>query len=455
MNNDNNALEQRYGLWTAVSMVVGIVIGSGVFFKAEKILVATNGNLMLGVLAWIIGGLIMLSGTYSFSILAQKISNINGIVDYAEFALGKKYGYFVGLTIGLVTYPTLCAVVSWIAARYIAVLFAFENVDYSAEVFFLATFILVFLFALNVFAPNLSGKLQISRKIIKIIPLIAISIFGIIFGISSGQTIENFNNVSTEIMTDNPLFSSIVATAFAYEGWIIATSINSELRNPKRDLPIALVFGSIVIILIYVLYFIGLTGSMPINDLISGGENAVKAAYTTLLGSIGGSALFVFVIISCLGTLNGLAIATSRAMYSLAVRGLGFAPKMLKNIDDTSKMPTNSAFIGLLVCLIWQGIWLGNYAGWWPIFFDVSELPIMTTYAVYIPIFLWMIFKYKDMKKIDRFAILPFACLGSMFMIYAVVVSHGFTATITYLILFTAIMLSGYLIQRHNEKDTL
>ena len=77
-------------------MVVGIVIGSGVFFKTEKIIAITNGNLSLGILAWLLGGLIMLICAYAFSILASHHENVNGLVDYAEVATGKSYAYYVG-----------------------------------------------------------------------------------------------------------------------------------------------------------------------------------------------------------------------------------------------------------------------------------------------------------------------------------------------------------------------
>lgn len=74
-------LEKRFGLLTAICMVAGIVIGSGVFFKAEKVLTATAGDLPLGILAWVIGGLIMIVCAYTFSILATRYEKVNGIVD--------------------------------------------------------------------------------------------------------------------------------------------------------------------------------------------------------------------------------------------------------------------------------------------------------------------------------------------------------------------------------------
>ena len=92
----NNQLKPKYGLITAIAMVVGIVVGSGVFFKAEKVLQATGGNLPIGILAWAIGGVIMMICAYTFSVLATRYSHVNGIVDYAEATVGRGYAYFVG-----------------------------------------------------------------------------------------------------------------------------------------------------------------------------------------------------------------------------------------------------------------------------------------------------------------------------------------------------------------------
>ena len=85
----NNKLERKYGLFTAICMVVGIVIGSGVFFKAQTILQITNGDMPLGVIAWLIGGAIMLACILTFAGMSQKYEKVNGIVDYAEATVGQ------------------------------------------------------------------------------------------------------------------------------------------------------------------------------------------------------------------------------------------------------------------------------------------------------------------------------------------------------------------------------
>ena len=80
----------------AIAMVIGIVIGSGVFFKAETVLKATGGNVIAGILAWALVGLVMIICAYNFSILASRYEKVNGIVDYAEVMVSPGYGYYMG-----------------------------------------------------------------------------------------------------------------------------------------------------------------------------------------------------------------------------------------------------------------------------------------------------------------------------------------------------------------------
>ena len=111
-------LQRKYGLFTAICMVVGIVIGSGVFFKAQTILTKTGGNMPLGILAWIIGGAIMLVCLLTFSFMGQKYERVNGLVDYAEATVGKRYGYYMGWFSATIYFPAMTSVLAWVSARY-------------------------------------------------------------------------------------------------------------------------------------------------------------------------------------------------------------------------------------------------------------------------------------------------------------------------------------------------
>ena len=119
-------MEKRYGLPTAICMVVGIVIGSGVFFKAEKVLQATQGNMPLGILAWGIVGAIMIICSYVFATMATRYEKVSGLVDYAEATVGRRYAYYVGWFMAVLYTPCLVSALAWISARYFCVLLGWD-----------------------------------------------------------------------------------------------------------------------------------------------------------------------------------------------------------------------------------------------------------------------------------------------------------------------------------------
>ena len=448
----NNKLEKRYGLPTAIAMVVGIVIGSGVFFKAEKVLNVTGGDLKLGILAWIIGGLIMIVCAYVFSLMATKYEYVNGLVDYAEQTVGKKYAYNIGWFMATMYYPAITSVLAWVSARYLCVILGYSIV--GSEALALAGFFLILSFSINSLSPKIAGHYQVSTTIIKLIPLLLMALVGTIVGLSNGMTVQNFSVIVNEI--DDPLkalFTGVIATAFAYEGWIIATTINAELKDAKTNLPKALFFGSLITVSTYILYYIGLAGGIENSILMSAGEGGPLQAFTNVFGKLGSTLLYFFVVISCLGTLNGLMMGVTRGIYSLAVRDMGFKPNLFKQVDQASNVPHNSAIIGLLLCSAWLVYFFGANlveTSWFgPFTFDSSELVIVTVYALYLPIFYNFIKKVKDLSTFNRIIMPVFAIICSLFMIVACIYAHT-NEVIYYLIIFVIIMLIGNLINKNN-----
>ena len=171
-------------------MIVGTVIGSGVFFKAEAILTKTGGDMATGILAWGIGGLIMVICAYTFSVMATKYSFVNGLVDYAEVTVGKRYGYLVGWFMTMIYYPAMTSVLAWVSARYLCVLLGFSIV--GSECLCLSCLFLVGSYTVNALSPKLAGKIQVSTTVIKLIPLLLMAVVGTASGLANGVLIENF-----------------------------------------------------------------------------------------------------------------------------------------------------------------------------------------------------------------------------------------------------------------------
>lgn len=464
----SNQLNKKYGLFMAICTVVGTVIGSGVFFKAEKILTETGGNLPVGILAWIIGGLIMVCCAYTFSILATRHEKVSGVVDYAEALVGKKYSYFMGWFNALFYYPTLVSVLAWVSARYLCVLIGWDIT--GPQCMTIAGVLLIAVFVMNTLAPVLAGKFQVSATIIKLIPLFLMAIVGTVKGLSSGLLVENFTTVvNSDISAASGMFKAVVATAFAYEGWIVATTINAELKDAKRNLPKALVIGTLAVVIIYIIYYIGLAGGISNAEMMQGGEQGAKIAFSSVFSSFAGTLLFVFVVISCLGTLNGLTLGCTRAIHAIASRNMGPKPNIFKQIDPATNMPGNSSLFGLIISSFWllffYGSQLDSPAWFGPFSYDSSELPIITTYAMYIPIFICMIFKEKGLGVLKGKVAPILAIIGSVFMVVAAVFAHGIypyldakangefrLPVLFYLITYTIIMLVGLYFMNSKKK---
>ena len=420
-------LTRKFGLVTAICMVVGTVIGSGVFFKAQSVLAATGGNTPLGILAWVISGLVMLLTAVQFAVMATKYEKVNGVIDYAEATCGKNYSYYMAWFLVNLYYPGMTSVLAWVSARYFGVIMGWDIV--GPEVMVLAGFFLIASYSLNAFSPKLAGKFQVSATVIKLIPILLMAIVGSIVGLANGTLTYNFTHTVTEAVggTSGGLFAAIVATIFAYEGWIVATSINAELENPKKNLPLALVFGSIIVVVAYVLYYIGVAGGATNEVLINEGATT---AFANVFGGVGGVLLNICIVVSCLGTLNGLMVAVTRGMYAIAARKEGPAPETFAQIDHKTNVATNSSIWGLLISSAWLVYFYGANltAGWFGVFnFDSSELPVVTIYALYIPMFIFWMIKEKEMNPLKRFVLPAIAIVACAFMVFAAIYAHGIT----------------------------
>ena len=418
-------MEKRYTLPVAIALVVGTVIGSGVFFKAEAVLVKTGGNMGIGILAFLIMGVVMIISACTFGLVAQSHEDVEGLVGYARASCGGTYGYYVGWFMAVIYYPSLVSVLSWLPARYFGVLLGWEDAVIGGRTMMLAGFFMIVTYTMNALAPRLAGKFAVGTTTIKLIPLLLMAVVGTIVGLRSGMTQANFSHVVTQIPFSQALFGAVVSLAFAFEGWICATSIGPELENSKKNMPRALLIGTVIVAVVYVIYYAGLAGAVDSAVLMESGETGAKLAFQKIFGQVGGTAVFVFVVISCWGTCNGLTMAVTRGMYDLANESGSPRLAMFKTVDPASGMAVNSAVFGLLSSVLWLiyfyfGTILNSFG---PLMFDSSELPIITLYALYIPIYIALM-KRRDLSLFRRRVMPLLAIACSCFMVFAAIYAH-------------------------------
>lgn len=444
-------LQKKYGLLTAICLVVGAVIGSGIFFVNETIFGRVGGNLTEAVIAWLIGGAIMFVMMWVWGQLAGGKAGMGGLMEYTDDLLGKTYSYYLGWFLATILYPAFVAVLAWVTARFTGTLLGWNMVNTGGPVWMLAAVYMIGIYVMNVISPKLAGHFQVSTTFIKVVPLILMGIVGLIFGFANGYTTENLTFVvAAETAVSNPLFYAILSTVFAYAGSEEVLMMSSEIKNREKNLPLAIVIGSVIIIAIYVIYTIGVFGAIDAATLSTPG--GVTAAFQNVFGSAFGNILTVFVIISCLGAMNSAMMAGSRGFYALAIRGKGPNPEYVMQVDKKTDMPPTSAALSLLFCGIIFFIVFANAQdlGGYPyayhrrwfggVNFAVSSLAPVTLMAFYIPVFAAVMVKQTSWNVLNRFIMPLLSISGALALIYMVFYTNAIGAK-WYLGFFAVIML--------------
>lgn len=427
-------IKKQYGLAVGIAMVVGIVIGSGVFLKAGKVLSLTGGKLWLSLLAWLVGGIIMITSGYCFAVFATKVKRYNGVVDYVEMSAGKRVAYHLSWLMNTLYYPTVASIVSCFASLFLFTLFGY-NTDHplvqAAGVYgylgmwqtYLVAFGFVTLFAvLNYLSPKLAGKFQVSATVIKLIPILVIAIVGLFAGVIKGAA--GLGSAFTEPATGKDIVTNfgdaVKTTSFAYEGWVCATIINAELKDSDKNLPKALTGGTIAIVVFYLIYYIGISAILGNTAAVAEGANAPLAIFAKA-GEWARIIFCLFIIVSCLGTVNGVTMSTSRGLYTISCRGQGPNPEKLSQVNKDG-MSLWSCLFGyfftVLLLVIWflankdlEGVWAFSYLG------SMDEIVCALIYGTFIFMFIHMIKKFDDLTPFKRYVMPIIAIVGCSFFV--------------------------------------
>lgn len=420
-------------------IVVGFIVGTGIFWRPGRVLQEAGGSLQLGIAAWIVGGLVISTCVYMFAIMASRYEKIHGMVDYAEAIAGKNYGYLAGWFFAIMYQSAGYAIIAWISASFTATFAGHSNVTNTPFVFSLALFYMVCVFLLNYFSPKIPIRLNNFTTTVRLIPLIAIGLAGLIWG-NFGEIDGAYRYMDMEI---NPSFlGAVFATVFAYNGWQAAVAFNSEINNSKKKFPAALMSGFFLAVVIYVMYFIGVVTTGDPILLMENNQLGTRAAFT-VFGEAAADFVLIFVIISGLGILNMCCMGMGRSLYSLGRRGLGPLPDKMAELK--SGIPAFSMTTCFIVSLIWLGVIWANHNLNFVLLgqnftFDLPDFYNMVFFALLIPIFIGFIIKNHNSNLIfvNKIIFPSLAVVGAGFMIFALVISNPVNALVytgTFLIL--------------------
>lgn len=377
--------KRKYGLFTGIAMITGIVIGSGIFFKSDNILLWTNGDVKAGVIIFAIAAIAIIFGSLSISQLASLTDKPGGIITYAEEFCGIPVSCAFGWFQSFLYLPSITAVVAWVVGIYTCILFNIPG-TLESQVLIGTIFILI-LYTFNVLSAKLGGYIQNGATIIKLIPLFVIAFAGLVFG-NPGESLT-YSKASVGTIS---LLSAIPPIAFSFDGWSISTSICHEIKNSKKNLPKALIISPILILVIYVLYFVGISSLVGPEQIMSMGDAHVDYAANLIWGKMGAKIILVFVIISVLGTVNGLALASIRLPYAMGIRNMIPASKIFsKENHKLGNMPVNSAILALIFSLIMMAAHYVTQKFSLLYNSDISEISIVTNYIGYVVLYIAVI----------------------------------------------------------------
>lgn len=321
---------KKYGFLMCLSMTIGTIIGTGIFFKNEGVYGFTNGNGILGIIAWIIGGVMSISFGLSFMEIASAKQDCNsGIALYARIFGCSKFGkvvrnsmnhIYVPLTTFTVSYYTVKATI-WavgggkIAEEILAAKLGGET-NYLILIVLFSMFYAILIVFLAIFYENVGKNIQMITTILKIFPLVIIGIIGL-FIINSDAGFLKESGLGDprkyDIVKNKSHFSMILMALpgilFAFDGFLTTTYIQKDVKNAEKNVPLALILGLTAVTFIYILTSIG---TLNLDSSGSVAEAAGKIFKNEMLNAVFKRLIFIFIAISALGTLNGYTLSLTK-----------------------------------------------------------------------------------------------------------------------------------------------
>lgn len=313
------SLPRVLGVWDIISIVVGGVIGSGIFLVPSNI-AAQVGSPLLLFLVWIVGGLLSFFGALSFAELGAALPHAGGIYVYLREAYGSLIAFLFGWTLFLV-----------IDSGAIATLTVAFSSKYLPHFFYLsplgsklvAVAFIAFLTAVNYIGVRWGANLQNLLTVIKFLALLAICI--IIFIFAEGNS-ANFVSSSPQSFSWKFVGSfgiALVASLWAYKGWESATYSAGETRNPERNLTMGLFIGTLIVIFLYLLANLAYLYVLPTSEMAKSNRIA-SDAMNLAIGPLGASIIAFIILFSITGAANQNFLCSPRVYFAMARDGLFF-----------------------------------------------------------------------------------------------------------------------------------
>lgn len=354
---DKHGLKRELGVWSAAAIVVGTVIGSGIFLVPSTMVhnVGSPGKVFA---VWIAGGLLTLFGALSYAELAAAIPEAGGEYVYLREAYGPLWGFLYGwtqmwvaksgsiatLATGFYIYlanfrPELGKV--WTQVPLIGEHGLPLPIRYGQ---LLAIGVIALLAMINYLGVRAGGNVQVATTALKVALIAAIIVIGLGSGLGRAANFHSLTIAAPGGILG--FFAALVGALWAYDGWNNVTMIASEVRKPQRNLPLALIAGTLAVIVIYLLTNLAYFYVLPAGAVASTGRVASEMM-RQILGAPGAAAVSLAAMISIFAALNGSILSGSRVPFAMARDGLFF--RGVERIHPVYRTPG----VSILVLCAW------------------------------------------------------------------------------------------------------
>lgn len=353
LTSENTEFKREIGVFGGVSIIGGIMIGSGIFYLGSYVLQRTGMNSGLAIICWIIGGIISLFGGLCYAELGTAMPKAGGRVVYLDEAYHPVVGFMAGFTDWLIGGPGSVAAVA-IALMTVSRSF-FDISDFGVKAAAIVLIIGATLY--NLVGVKIASFVQNISMIAKLVPVAIILLVALFVGnvspdLSLGSASDYAQANDTSIV--GMIAVAVVAALWAYEGWTNLNTVAEEIKNPKKNLPLALIIGIGGVTVLYTLFNFAIMKVLPHDEIVAminnGNLYLGTAVAQKVLGSAGAIIVSVGMILAMFGSMNGMILAQPRMYYAMAEEGHFF--KSFAKLHPKNKVPTVAIIVQCVLAVI-------------------------------------------------------------------------------------------------------
>ncbi len=332
--------KRTIGLWQGLALVVGMIIGSGIFLKPSVVL-SDAGSPFYALLAWILGGAVTLASALSVAEIAANIPREGGLYTYLEELYGEKYGFLLGWVQSVISYPASVAAQAIAFSVYASWFVPLGKWEQTA----LAIGVLALLLVLNILSTRAGGVIQVLATVGKLIPIVVILTLGALAPSVPGAAGLNSAHLGRA-------GTAILGTLWAYDGWIGVTNMAGEMKSPKKNLPRVIFIGIVFVIAVYAAFNLVIFRLLP-ESVIKASATPGADAAVALLGEGGAAFLTAGIMVSVFGALNGYLMTAARVPYAMAKSGRLPLARLLGSLHPKFETPTAALIMQATLAVVY------------------------------------------------------------------------------------------------------